>query len=58
MSDITMCEGKGCPKKETCYRFTVTPDTYWQAWFAGTPTTENEECPYYYPKPRGEGENE
>lgn len=53
-----MCEGKGCPKKETCYRFTATPDTYWQAWFTATPTTENEECPYYYPKPREEGENE
>ena len=47
MPDITMCKGTGCPKKETCYRFTATPDKYWQSWFAGMPARKNEECPYY-----------
>jgi hypothetical protein len=25
MPDISMCENKDCPKKETCYRFKAVP---------------------------------
>jgi hypothetical protein len=32
MPDITMCQNKLCPSKDTCYRFTATPDKYLQAW--------------------------
>lgn len=26
--DISMCENKACPLKETCYRFNATPSSY------------------------------
>jgi hypothetical protein len=32
MPNITMCKNKLCPSKDTCYRFTATPDKYLQAW--------------------------
>jgi len=31
MSDISKCAGKGCPLKETCYRYTA-PDSQRQAY--------------------------
>lgn len=33
MADITMCEGKNCPLKSICYRYTAKPNEYWQAYF-------------------------
>tara|TARA_R110000782_G_scaffold218544_1_gene305932 strand:+ start:366 stop:521 length:156 start_codon:yes stop_codon:yes gene_type:complete len=32
MADISMCEGKGCDVKETCYRFKATPNKYRQSY--------------------------
>ena len=32
MPDISMCNGGNCQKKETCYRYTATPDKYWQSY--------------------------
>ena len=32
MPDIAMCEGKDCPIKESCYRFTATPSDRRQAY--------------------------
>ena len=51
MPDITMCRGDGCPKKGTCYRFTATPDKYWQAYFCGIPFGDEKEgaCMHYMP---------
>jgi hypothetical protein len=37
MPDITKCNGKECPHKETCYRFTATANEFRQSWFMGTP---------------------
>lgn len=34
MADITMCSGKECKAKEYCYRFTATPCSFMQAYFA------------------------
>ncbi len=58
MPDITMCEGKDCPLKETCYRFTAKADIYYQAFFAEPPFINNEKnnavqkgyvgCKYYW----------
>jgi hypothetical protein len=37
MADITMCSGKGCPKKATCYRFNATPNEWRQSYFLTEP---------------------
>ena len=37
MPDITMCEGKECPIKETCYRHTADPNPYRQSYFMEIP---------------------
>ena len=31
MADITMCSNDRCPKRNTCYRQTATPNEYMQA---------------------------
>lgn len=40
--DITMCNGGNCPNKESCYRYTAIPNTYWQSYFIGYPEHEVE----------------
>jgi len=47
MPDITMCTGEGCPKKETCYRFTAIPGRY-QSFFVAPPYKDGD-CPRYSP---------
>lgn len=37
MSDITMCSGTNCPKKEECYRFTAYANEHRQSWFNEPP---------------------
>lgn len=32
MADITMCQNKDCPLKETCYRFKAIPSPYRQVY--------------------------
>lgn len=49
MPDISCCKGQDCPLKETCYRFTVKPDPYWQSYFGETPyNEEKKDCDYYW----------
>ena len=49
MPDISCCKGGDCPLKETCYRFTVKPDPYWQSYFGETPyNEEKKDCDYYW----------
>ncbi len=52
MPDITMCHGKECPFKETCYRFTAESDNP-QSYFLSIPLTYKEDtdeysCEYYW----------
>lgn len=47
MPDITMCNGDNCPLKETCYRFTATPDEFRQTYFTDAPYNRGE-CSYHY----------
>lgn len=47
MADITMCEGKNCPVKDKCYRFTATPSEYRQSYFTNPPIKEGE-CNMYW----------
>jgi hypothetical protein len=48
MPDISMCQNQLCPLRETCYRFTATPDTPYQCYAVFKPD-ENGECDYYWP---------
>ena len=54
MADITMCEGKDCNMKETCYRFKAIACEYYQAYFSEAPHDNkkdedgNTECEYYW----------
>lgn len=50
MPDITMCDGKGCETKFTCYRFTAKPNEFRQSYFMKTPIKENNSCEYYWEK--------
>jgi hypothetical protein len=44
MPDIAMCEGTGCPRKESCHRFTATPSEYRQSYFETPPVKEDGRC--------------
>lgn len=48
-NDITMCTGKGCKTKRTCYRFTKKPDEYYQSWFMESPIKDGG-CEWYINK--------
>ena len=49
MSDITMCTGKECPLKETCYRYTAPKNEYRQSYFQFVPYDhESGDCEFYY----------
>ena len=54
MADITMCKGKGCTMKETCYRFKANACEYYQAYFTESPhdnkvdDDNNTICQYYW----------
>jgi len=46
MSDITKCDGKNCPLKYQCYRFTC-KDGPFQSWFMSIPFDKKEQsCSY------------
>jgi len=46
MADISMCEGKGCERKETCYRFKATPNEHRQSYTK--PSFKKGKCAYYW----------
>ena len=49
MPDITMCKGKDCPLKETCYRYTAEADMYYQSYFGDEPCNKKKkECDRYW----------
>ena len=48
MTDISKCDGEGCPRKDSCYRYTATSST-WQSWFSAPPGCEDGLCPDYMP---------
>lgn len=47
MPDITMCEGRDCPIKESCYRYTAKPNEFRQSYFVDTPYKDGE-CEHYW----------
>ena len=46
MASITMCSGKGCECKLTCYRHTAIPNKEYQSYFLEPPIVNNG-CEYY-----------
>lgn len=50
MSDITMCMGANCSKKEKCYRYTAKPNEMWQSYFMKLPFEREKgkfKCEYF-----------
>ena len=47
MADITMCEGKGCEIKDTCYRYKAKPNKHRQSYFMEPPIKDSV-CEYYW----------
>ena len=47
MADITMCDGKDCPLKETCLRFTSEPNKHRQSYFTHAPY-KNGKCEFFH----------
>lgn len=47
MPDITMCSGKDCPIKDSCYRHTATPSKFMQSFFLAPPY-EDGKCDYHW----------
>ena len=48
MADITKCNGEGCHKKETCYRYTAPSSEYRQSYFVIVPIKDNKTCDEYW----------
>jgi hypothetical protein len=49
MPDITMCEGKDCPLKESCYRYTAKPSGLGQSYFRTSPYSYfSKKCEVYW----------
>lgn len=46
MPDITMCKGKDCWQKYSCYRFNAKPDSM-QSYFLNAPVDKDGNCKYY-----------
>jgi len=61
MADITMCNGKGCTMRNTCYRFKAARGEY-QAYFTESPHNNkvdednNTICEYYWKQDKLRGE--
>lgn len=47
MADITKCNGEGCSIKDSCYRFTVKANEYYQSYFV-EPPINNGKCEMYW----------
>lgn len=48
MADITMCSGRGCKQRNSCYRFTATACEFRQSYFAQVPMEKNGVCDYFW----------
>lgn len=47
MSDITKCNGERCSIKDSCHRFTVKANEYYQSYFVDPPTNDGK-CEMYW----------
>ena len=59
MPDITMCPGKTCKIKDSCYRYTAKPSQFRQSYFTSLPMNSNGDCNNYWKvKPLKTNKNE
>lgn len=56
MPDITMCMNKSCPSKDTCYRFTASPNVMRQSYSAFQVEEGLDKCNHYWQDTRTEQE--
>lgn len=49
MSDISKCDGEGCPRKGQCFQYTAADGGRWQSWFSAPPGCEDGICPDFEP---------
>lgn len=47
MADISMCQNVKCKDRDSCYRFTATPNPYWQSYIL-LPSKNKNECEFYW----------
>lgn len=47
--DISMCQGTGCERSDTCFRAQATPNPYRQSYFARPPMDDSGDCKHYWP---------
>lgn len=51
MTDITLCDGKDCPLKDSCYRYLAKRDPWIQSFFLAAPYEEDtHKCKYFWDK--------
>ena len=48
MVDISMCSAEKCKRKNTCYRYLATPDTYRQSYIV---VADVDDCQMYWECP-------
>jgi hypothetical protein len=48
MADISMCLGKKCKIKETCYRYRAEADKFWQSYSEFDPGKDGKSCLDYW----------
>lgn len=53
MSDISKCNGRDCPIKETCYRFTAPTNTRYQSYGDFDERKEGFDCGRYWERKNG-----
>lgn len=56
MPDITMCENKDCPLKQSCYRYTAIPSRY-QSYANFAPDLLSGKCEDFWPIQRWDKTN-
>ncbi len=57
MPDISMCFGKDCAARQSCYRFRALSDGEYQTYanFDRSPVAEAADCAYFWPIDQAEG---
>ena len=56
MPDISMCMNKSCPSKDTCYRFTASPNVWRQSYMDFKVAEGLDKCKSYWQDARTEQE--
>ena len=50
MTDITMCHGEHCKRRDKCFRFTAKADVFRQSYFTKSPVdTKDGSCEFFWP---------